>query len=89
MVVIGEVRAAAQPIELNSGRERITIEVTNESARPVRVSSHYPFWLANRRLSFDRDSAKGFHLDLPSGASVRWGPGEVRRVVLVRLGGSP
>lgn len=86
--MIGEVREGEERVELNPGRERITIEVTNTSARPVRVSSHYPFWLANRRLSFDRGSAEGFRLDLPSGASVRWGPRESRRVVLVRLGGS-
>ncbi len=49
----------------------------------MRVSSHYPFWLANPRLEFDREAAAGFRLDIPAGASVRWAPGETREVVLV------
>ena len=74
-------------IELGAGRERITLAVTNTSKRVVRVSSHYPFWRTNRRLDFDRQAARGFRLDVPAGASVRFGPGESREVVLVRYGG--
>ena len=73
-------------IVLNEGRERRRIVVTNTSSRPVRVSSHYPFWRVNPRLEFDREAAWGFRLDLPSGDSVRWSAGEARDVVLVRLG---
>jgi urease subunit beta len=36
---------------------------------------------------FDRDRARGFRLDLPAGASLRWAPGETREVDLVRYGG--
>jgi urease beta subunit len=71
-------------IELNAGRERIRLTVTNMSRRIVRVSSHYPFWRTNARLAFDRDAARGFRLDVPAGSSLRFGPGEVRDVVLVR-----
>lgn len=78
----------SERIELASGRERIRLEVTNTSARVVRVSSHYPFWRVNRRLAFDREASRGFRLDVPAGASVRFGPGETREVVLVRYGGS-
>ena len=74
-------------IELASGRDRVTLEVTNTSTRVIRVSSHYPFWRTNRRLAFDRDAARGFRLDLPAGASVRFAPGEIREVPLVRYGG--
>jgi urease beta subunit len=74
-------------IDLVPGRDRLRIEVTNTSSRVVRVSSHYPFWRANRRLVFDREAARGSRLDIPSGASVRFGPGETREVVLVRYGG--
>ena len=76
------------PIELAPGRERIRLAVTNTSSRVVRVSSHYPFWRANARLEFDRDAARGFRLDVPAGASVRFAPGEDREVVLVRYGGT-
>jgi urease subunit gamma/beta len=68
-------------------REQRTLSVRNESTRIVRVSSHYPFDRVNRRLSFDRSRAVGFRLDLPSGASLRWAPGETREVTLVRFGG--
>lgn len=74
-------------IELAPGRNRISVEVTNTSARVVRISSHYPFWRTNRRLEFDREAARGFRLDVPAGSSVRFGPGETSEVVLVRYGG--
>jgi len=56
----------SERIELAPGRDRIRLEVTNTSARVVRVSSHYPFWRTNRRLEFDREAARGFRLDVPA-----------------------
>jgi urease subunit gamma/beta len=76
-----------EPIELAPGRERIRLVVTNTSSRLVRVSSHYPFWRTNERLHFDREAALGFRLDIPSGGSVRFDPGQTKEVVLVRYGG--
>ena len=52
------------------------------------MSSHYPFEQVNPRLEFDREAARGFRLDLPAGATLRWAPGESRDVDLVRYGGS-
>jgi len=83
----GVVQTADTDVELAQGRERIALDVTNTSLRPVRVSSHYPFWRANRRLEFDRDAARGYRLDVPAGSSVRWAPAQTRRVGLVELGG--
>jgi len=71
----------------SAGREGIVLTVTNTSTRPVRVSSHYPFWRVNARLRFDREAARGLRLDIPAGASVRWAPGETRDVSLVPFGG--
>ena len=68
-------------------RERRTLTVRNGSSRVVRVSSHYPFERVNPRLEFDRATATGFRLDLPAGASQRWGPGETHDVTLVRYAG--
>jgi urease beta subunit len=79
--------AMTDPVELAPGRERIRLKVTNTSDRIVRVSSHYPFWRTNPRLVFDREAARGFRLDIPAGASLRFGPGETREVALVRYGG--
>ena len=69
------------------GRERRTLTVVSRSARPIRVSSHYPFWRVNGRLEFDREAARGFRLDLPAGTSLRWAPGESKEVTLVAVGG--
>lgn len=74
-------------IELSPGRERIRLEVTNTSRYVVRISSHYPFWRTNRRLTFDRDAARGFRLDIPAGSSTRFAPGETKEVPLVRYAG--
>jgi urease subunit beta len=41
----------------------------------------------NPRLDFDRDAARGFRLNLPAGATLRWAPGETHDVTLVRYGG--
>jgi urease subunit gamma/beta len=65
-------------------RERLTLTVTNTGSRPIRVSSHYPFHEVNQRLDFDRAAARGFRLDLPAGATIRWAPGETHDVTLVR-----
>lgn len=77
-------RAPADPLE---GRERRTLEVRNDSRRIVMVSSHHPFDQVNPRLVFDREAAAGFRLDLASGATERWQPGETRTVTLVRYAG--
>jgi urease beta subunit len=84
----GEVRSPDQQVELAAGLARVTITVTSRSSRPIRVSSHYPFWRANQRLEFDRAAATGYRLDIPAGTSVRWAAGESREVRLVRLGGA-
>lgn len=52
------------------------------------VGSHYSFIEANPELSFDRIRAYGYHLDIPSGMSVRFEPGDKRTVTLVEIGGN-
>src|SRR6266567_2829541 len=84
----GAVRSPERDVVLSPGRPRLRITVISRSARPIRVSSHYPFWRANDRLEFDRAAAAGYRLDVPAGASVRWAPGQSRDVDLVALGGS-
>jgi urease subunit gamma/beta len=82
------VRFGEGDVALVADRERRALTVTNTGTRPIRVSSHFPFWDANPNLSFDRDVARGFRLDLPAGDSMRWQPGETREVTLVALGGT-
>jgi urease subunit gamma/beta len=84
----GAIRFADGDVELAAGRERIHLSVTNRGEHPIRVSSHFPFWRSNEHLTFDREAADGFRLDLPAGDSLRWAPGETHEVDLVRYGGT-
>jgi urease subunit gamma/beta len=81
----GEIRVLPSDIQLSQGRMRRRIRVTSRSSKPIRVSSHYPFWRVNSRLEFDRSAAEGYRLDMPAGASIRWAPGESKEVDLVAL----
>ena len=82
----GAIRFGEGDVALVAGRERRTLTVTNDGERPIRVSSHFPFWRTNPNLRFDRDAADGFRLDLPAGDSIRWAPGESKEVSLVAYG---
>jgi urease subunit beta len=87
-MVPGEVLPGEEPVELNAGRERTTLVVTNTADRPVQVGSHFHFAAVNPGLEFDRTAAWGRHLDIPAGTSVRFEPGVEREVVLVPLAGA-
>lgn len=86
-MIPGQIFFAEDEIELNAGREKKTIEVANTGDRPVQVGSHFHFLEVNRELIFDRPAAYGFRLDVPSGTSVRFEPGDTIEVVLVAIGG--
>jgi len=83
----GEIICAAGEILLNEGRKTLTLEVVNRGDRPIQVGSHYPFFEANPALDFDRAKSFGFRLNVPSGAAVRFEPGESKIVELVEIGG--
>ena len=68
---IGEIIPADREIVLNEGKKTIKIMVANKGDRPVQVGSHFHFFEVNKCLSFDREAAYGYHLDIPSGTSVR------------------
>ncbi len=84
----GEILPAAGEIELNAGRDTVELDVANAGDRPIQVGSHYHFFETNPALSFDRDKARGFRLDIPAGTAVRFEPGQTRRVRLVAYGGA-
>lgn len=73
---------------LNAGRRTFTLVVQNTSDRPIQVGSHYHFAETNAALNFDRAAAHGMRLNIPSGAAVRFEPGQQRSVELVDLGGA-
>ncbi len=86
-MIPGEFFTAEGDIMLNEGREAITLTVSNTGDRPVQVGSHYHFAETNAALSFDREAARGFRLDIAAGTAVRFEPGQTREVSLVALGG--
>ncbi len=83
----GEMFCSEGDIVLNEGRETISIQVINLGDRPIQVGSHYPFFEANPALDFDRAKTFGFRLNIPSGAAVRFEPGESKQVELVEISG--
>ncbi len=87
-MIPGELMAAAGDIELNVGRETVTVVVANRGDRPVQVGSHFHFFEANKALRFDRAAAFGMRLQVPSGTAVRFEPGDEKKVTLVDLGGA-
>ncbi|WP_028745000.1 urease subunit beta [Rhizobium mesoamericanum] len=86
-MIPGELFIEDGTIDLNAGREVRTIDVANSGDRPIQVGSHYHFYETNTALQFDRESAKGFRLNIPAGTAVRFEPGQARPVELVALAG--
>ncbi|GAA1935501.1 urease subunit beta [Kitasatospora viridis] len=78
---------AEDPVEINAGRPKARLAVSNTGDRAVQVGSHYHFFEVNRVLEFDRAQAYGMHLDLPAGTAVRFEPGDTREVDLVDYAG--
>jgi urease subunit beta len=86
-MIPGEIETLDGDIELNVGRERVTLRVANSGDRPIQVGSHYHFYETNNALKFDREPARGFRLDIPAGTAVRFEPGQEREVTLVKYAG--
>ncbi len=86
-MISGEILPAAGDIILNEGRPTIVLSIANTGDRPIQVGSHYHFYETNNALSFDREKARGFRLDIPAGTAVRFEPGQTRDVTLVAYAG--
>jgi len=86
-MIPGEIITKDGAIELNAGRPTCTLSVANTGDRPVQVGSHYHFYETNAALTFDREQARGFRLDIPAGTAVRFEPGQTRDVQLVAYAG--
>ncbi|ETD86786.1 urease subunit beta [Rhodobacter capsulatus] len=87
-MIPGEIFPAEGDIELNAGAATIRLMVANTGDRPVQVGSHYHFAETNPGLSFDRQAARGYRLDIAAGTAVRFEPGQSREVQLVPLSGA-
>lgn len=84
----GAYKVCEGELELNAGRDGISLSVTNLGDRPVQVGSHYHFIETNAQLRFDRAKAYGKRLDIPAGTAVRFEPGETKTVRLVSIAGA-
>jgi len=87
-IIPGEILTEEGFIELNAGKNTVTLDVTNTADRPVQVGSHFHFFEVNKKLNFDRKAAYGMRLDIPAGTAVRFEPGETKTVNLVEIGGT-
>ncbi|MCU0549593.1 MAG: urease subunit beta [Leptolyngbya sp. Prado105] len=87
-MIPGEMFIEDGEIELNAGRETVTLRVANQGDRPIQVGSHFHFFEVNAALDFERDRTRGMRLDIPAGTAVRFEPGDDREVTLVPLVGS-
>ena len=84
----GEFEIQPGTIELNAGRQTLTVSVENTGDRPIQVGSHYHFFETNAALRFDRAATRGYRLDIAAGTAVRFEPGQSRTVQLVAYGGA-
>jgi urease subunit gamma/beta len=84
----GEIITPPEDIEINPGRARVTISVTNTGDRAIQIGSHFHFFEVNAYLEFHRAAAFGKHPDIPAGTSIRFEPGDTKEVTLVDFGGS-
>jgi urease subunit beta len=82
-MIPGEILSIDGELELNADQPWIILSVANTGDRPIQVGSHYHFAETNPALSFDRDRAMGWRLDIAAGTAVRFEPGQSRTVQLV------
>ena len=81
----GEYIISNEKLELNSNNSLLQIEVINEGDRPIQVGSHYHFAEVNTYLKFNRKISYGKRLNIPSGTSIRFEPGQKKKVELVDI----
>jgi urease subunit beta len=88
-MIPGEIIVASAPdLDTNAGLETKTLRIANTGDRPIQVGSHFHFYEVNTALHFDRESARGFRLNIPAGTAVRFEPGDTKDVELVALAGA-
>lgn len=87
-MVPGEYFLEDDDIIANADRPVITLTVANTGDRPIQVGSHFHFFEVNTALQFDRQATYGMHLNIPSGLTVRFEPGDEKTVELTMIAGA-
>lgn len=87
-MIPGEFILEDDEVEINSGSSIFEIQVVNSGDRPVQVGSHFHFFETNEYLIFDRDKTINCRLAIASGTAIRFEPGQIRVVPLMKFSGS-
>ncbi len=87
-MIPGEYLLEDGDIIANADRPVIELVVANTGDRPIQVGSHFHFYEVNSGLQFDREAAYGMRLNIPSGTTVRFEPGDEKTIALTTLAGS-
>ena len=83
----GEVITLEGDLILNQEMKSFELQISNSGDRPIQVGSHFHFAEVNAFLKFDREKAKGTRLNIASGTSIRFEPGQKKIVDLVHYKG--
>jgi urease subunit beta len=86
-MIPGEYFLNDMPIIANKGKKTVKVKVSNSGDRPIQVGSHTHFFETNKALVFPREKVYGHHLNIPSGTSVRFEPGDTKEIELTEYGG--
>ena len=86
-MIPGEYFLSEDPIIANVGKSVITLDVKNTGDRPIQVWSHAHFFEINKALEFSRKKSYGFHLNIPAGTSIRFEPGDSKKIELTEFSG--
>ena len=86
-MIPGEYFLSDEPIIANAKKITITLDVQNTGDRPIQVGSHAHFFEVNKALEFPRRKSYGFHLNIAAGTSIRFEPGDNKKVDLTEFSG--
>ena len=86
-MIPGEYFLSEDPIIANIGKSVIILDVKNTGDRPIQVGSHAHFFEVNKALEFPRRKSYGFHLNIAAGTSIRFEPGDNKKVDLTEFSG--
>ena len=86
-MIPGEYFLSEDPIIANIGKSVIILDVKNTGDRLIQVGSHAHFFDINKALEFSRKKSYGFHLNIPAGTSIRFEPGDSKKIELTEFSG--
>ncbi|WP_226584315.1 urease subunit beta [Halobacillus litoralis] len=86
-MIPGEYKLRKDVVVCNKDKEIVKVNVLNRGDRPVQIGSHFHFYEVNPYLIFEREEARGRHLNIPAGTAVRFEPGDEKEIELVVFSG--